>query len=329
MSSIKKQISSFLLFACLSLGGISLFAQEWAIVEASGEVEARRDNGFMSCKGKFYLIGGRGLHPVNIFDPSNGTWSQGAYPPVEMHHFQAIRIEDEIWVLGAFTGRYPDEEPLEHIYIYNTETDQWRKGDPIPEDRQRGSAGVAVYRERIYLICGVTDLYDPEITSWIDRYDPKTGKWKKLADAPRNRGHFHAGISDGKIYAAGGSSPSGSGLDNSGILVTEVDVYDIASGKWTSLPEEQNLPTPRAACSTVNIMDHIVVIGGESPDQEEAFRQVEAYDTERGAWEQWDSLENGRGGTQAFMCVGAVFVTAGSSDYKGSLASTSLEMFAF
>ena len=329
MKSVISQIWSVIIWATMLLSGLSLSGQEWNMVVASGEVDARRDNGFMSCKGKFYLIGGRGLHPVNIFDPSSGTWSKGATPPVEMHHFQAIRIEDEIWVIGAFTGDFPNEKPLEHIYIYNTENDQWRKGDPIPGDRQRGSAGVAVYREQIYLICGVTDLHNPEITSWVDRYDPRTGKWKKLGDAPRNRGHFHAGICNGKIYAAGGSSPSGSGLDNSGTLVAEVDVYDIASGKWTSLPEEQNLPTPRAACATVEIMDHIVVIGGESPDREEAFRQVEAFDTERGEWEQWDPLENGRWGTQAFMCVGAVYVTAGSSDRKGTLASTSLEMFTF
>lgn len=303
--------------------------QGWSIIEASGEVEARRDNGFMACKGKFYLLGGRGEHPVDIFDPATGVWRHGAYPPVEMHHFQAIRIEDEIWVLGAFTGEYPNEKALEHIYIYNTENDQWRKGDPIPADRLRGSAGVAVYRERIYLICGVTNLHNPEITSWVDRYDPKTGKWKKLADAPRNRGHFHAGINNGKIYAAGGSSPSGNGDDKSGKLISEVDVYDIEDGKWKSLPSEQSLPTSRAACATVSVNEHIVVIGGESPEKDEAFNIVEAFNTERGVWEQWDSLENGRWGTQAFMCVGALFVTAGSSDNKGSLASTSLEMYSF
>ena len=329
MRSINKQIISLFALGFTSLSCMSIFGQEWSIVEASGKVEARSDNGFMSCKGKFYLLGGRGEHPVDIFDPSTGTWSPGAIPPVEMHHFQAIRIEDEIWVMGAFTGEYPNEKPLDHIYIYNTENDKWRRGDPIPADRLRGSAGVAVYREKIYLICGVTDLHHPEITSWVDRYDPKTGKWKKLDNAPRNRGHFHAGICNGKIYAAGGSSPSENAGDKSGMLISAVDVYDIESGKWSSLPAEQNLPTPRAACATIDIMDHILMIGGESPDRDEAYKLVEAYDTERGVWEQWDSLENGRWGTQAFMCVGAVFVTAGSSDSKGTLAPTSLEMFTF
>lgn len=313
----------------LFLSGPVLFGQEWNIVEASGEVEARMDNGFMSCKGKFYLIGGRGEHPVDIFDPSAGTWTRGATPPVEMHHFQALRIGREIWVLGAFTGSYPDEKPLEHIYIYNTETDQWRQGDPLPPDRLRGSAGVAVYREQIYLIGGVSNLSNPETIAWVDRYDPKKGKWKKLSDAPRNRGHFHAGINNGKIYAIGGSSPSGSHYEGVGKLIPEVDVYHIESGKWESLTADLNLPTPRAASATVNILDHIVVIGGESPDQEDAHTSVEAYDTENDSWERWDSLDNGRWGTQAFMCVGAVYITAGACNSEGKLASMALEMFAF
>lgn len=317
------------LVAILGLICSGSMGQEWTIVEASGEVNARRDNGFMSCRGKFYLLGGRGIHPVDIFDPSEGTWSQGAPPPVEMHHFQAVRMKDEIWVLGAFTGESPNEKPLEHIYIYDTASDQWRRGDPMPRERLRGSAGVAVYRERIYLLGGVTNMQKSKSCSWVDRYDPKKGKWKKLADAPRARGHFHAGICKGIIYAAGGNSPSGDMDDHSGNLIADVDMYEIESGKWASLPTELSLPTPRAACATVNILDHIVVIGGESPDQVNAHTRVEAYDTENGSWERWDSLEKGRGGTQAFMCVGAVFITAGSSNNQGELAPTSLEMFAF
>jgi N-acetylneuraminic acid mutarotase len=329
MRRVSKTLRQIIIVGFMALSGFSVSGQQWSIVEASGEVGARGDNGFMSCKGKFYLLGGRGEHPVDIFDPSTGIWSQGAHPPVEMHHFQAIRIEDEIWVLGAFTGEYPNDRPLEHIYIYNTENNRWRRGDPMPADRLRGSAGVVVYRERIYLICGVTDLYNPETTSWVDRYDPKTGKWKKLADAPRTRGHFQAGICNGKIYAAGGSSPSGSGDDKSGKTIAEVDVYDIESGRWKSLPAGQNLPTQRAACATVEMLDHIVVMGGENSLQEEAYNLVEAYDTERGVWEEWDTLENGRWGTQAFVCVGAIFITAGSSDREGNLADTSLEMLTF
>lgn len=326
MKMIKLKAWRGIFILMLSLSTLALSAQEWVTIEAGGDVVTRKDNGFMACKGKFYLIGGHGLTPVNIYDPARGYWSRGATPPVAMHHFQAIRIEDEIWVLGAFTGEYPDERPLEHIYIYDTEADKWSRGDPMPSDRLRGSAGVSVYRENIYLIGGTNNLHKPDYTRWVDRYNPKSGKWKKLADAPRNRGHFHAGICNGKIYAAGGSNPSNMANENySGETVAEVDVYDIETGKWETLSGDRNIPTPRSGCATVTVMDHILVIGGQNQHHIEAFRLVEAYDIDRGEWEQWDMLKVGRCDTQAFMCVGAVFITAGQSDTKGTLASISLE----
>ena len=326
MRTVNSISQGILIIGLIAFSTLSLSGQEWMSLEVAGEPVARNDNGLMSCKGKFYLLGGHGQQAVNIFDPSEGTWSRGAVPPIELHHFQAVRIMDEIWIVGAFTGEYPNEKPLDYIYIYDTAGDEWRRGARIPADRLRGSAGVAVYRENIYVVGGTTDLHNTDQTSWVDRYDPKTGKWKKLADAPRNRGHFHAGICNGKIYAVGGSNPSRKSIGTAGWPIAEVDVYDIKSGRWTTLPAGQNLPTPRIECATVSFLDHILVIGGENFDQEGAFRLVEAYDIEAGVWEQWDSLENGRCGTQAFMCVGAVFITAGSRDRSGNLASTTLEM---
>ena len=99
----------------LSLISHLAVGQTWMTLKTNGAMEARLDNAFMACKGKFYLIGGRGLQPVDIFDPSTGNWSKGSGAPVEMHHFQAVRYGEEIWIMGAFTGSPPNEVPLEHI----------------------------------------------------------------------------------------------------------------------------------------------------------------------------------------------------------------------
>ena len=102
------------------------------------------------------------------------------------------------------TGTYPDVVPLQHIYIYDPHQDQWIKGDPIPEQRRRGSAGAVVYRGKFYLVCGIINGHAGSHTRWLDVYDPISGEWKRLADAPHNRDHFHAAVIDGKIYVAGG-----------------------------------------------------------------------------------------------------------------------------
>ena len=61
---------------------------------------------------RFYLLGGRGEKPVNVYDPATNTWSEVSKPPIEIHHFQSVVYENRIWVLGALTRGYPDETPV-------------------------------------------------------------------------------------------------------------------------------------------------------------------------------------------------------------------------
>src|SRR5690606_32628273 len=59
---------------------------------------ARHENGFVQVGGKSYLIGGRGIKPVAIFDPVTKTWTNGAPPPIQLHHFQAVTYKNKIYV---------------------------------------------------------------------------------------------------------------------------------------------------------------------------------------------------------------------------------------
>ena len=78
----------------LLLTGVSAFILKkeysWKILETKGEPSARHENSFVESKGKFYLLGGRGIKPVDIYDPETNTWTKGAAPPIEIHHFQAV-----------------------------------------------------------------------------------------------------------------------------------------------------------------------------------------------------------------------------------------------
>jgi len=306
---IRKMFLAVLIFPMFAAGAAG---QHWEILETTGTMVPRHDNGFIASEGLFYLVGGRGIHPVNIFDHEAGQWRDGVAPPVEMHHFQAIAFRGKIYVIGAMTGSFPDEKPLENIYIYDPHEDTWTKGDPIPEDRRRGSSGAVVYRGMFYMICGIIDGSPGSHTRWLDRYDPMTGEWKRLADAPNNRDHFNAAVIDGKIYAAGGRNTLAGTEETFDRTIPEVDVYDIKSNKWTTLPDSLNLPTGRAGCSATVLDDQLMVIGGESMSQEGAHREVEVYDVDHMKWSRWPDLNQGRQGTQAFMCIGSIFIASGS-----------------
>jgi hypothetical protein len=54
----------------------------WTTIETASQPAARHENGFVEYKGKFYLIGGRGINPVNVFDPETETWETMGNPPL-------------------------------------------------------------------------------------------------------------------------------------------------------------------------------------------------------------------------------------------------------
>src|SRR5690606_26010603 len=146
----------FYLLCTLSLCTETFAQGEWHVeesVNASVPI-ARHENGFVECNGKLYLLGGRRLGVdkfVNIYDPVAKVWTQGSKPDIELHHFQAVSYNNLIYIIGAFTGNYPDEVPVDKIYIYDPASDLWSYGITIPADRRRGSAGVAVYNGKIYI----------------------------------------------------------------------------------------------------------------------------------------------------------------------------------
>jgi N-acetylneuraminic acid mutarotase len=245
---------------------------------------------------------------------------------MEMHHFQAVEHKGEIYVLGAFTGDYPHETPISHIYIYNPKKDQWRKGAEIPQKRRRGAAGVAVYRNNIYLVSGITDGHWDGHVNWLDEYDPKTDKWKVLPDIPHARDHFQAAVAGDQLIVAGGRRSTARINRVLDITVPEVDIYDFKQGTWKTLPAAQNIPTQRAGCTAVTVGNQVLIIGGESATQKVAHNQTEAFDLRTNTWQTLPSLQTGRHGTQAVVFNNKVYIAAGVGNAGGSPELRSMEV---
>lgn len=157
----------------------------WSTVPVSQQPTARHEAAMLALGGKGYLMGGRGIKPVEELDPQAGTWRRLGPTPLEMHHFHPVAYGDLIYVMTAMTGKYPKETPLETVYIYDPASDGWRQGAAIPPQRRRGGAGTAVYDGKIYLACGIVDGHTSGTVAWFDEFDPATGTWRVLPDAPR------------------------------------------------------------------------------------------------------------------------------------------------
>jgi hypothetical protein len=157
--------------------------RKWAFEMPKNACEKRHECAAVSLNGALYLLGGRGIKPVEKYNPLSKLWEKLAPTPIEMHHFQAIAFENEIYVIGAFTGGYPHETPIANIWIFNPVKNEWRKGADIPTDRQRGGAGAFTYNKKIYLVNGITDGHWAGHVDWFDVFDPLSKKWQKLPNS--------------------------------------------------------------------------------------------------------------------------------------------------
>lgn len=297
----------------------------WATPEAQGEPTARHECGLALVGDTLVLLGGRGQRPVDLFDLRTGRWRAGQAPPIPLHHFQAVAFRGRVHVLGALTGDYPAEPPVPVEHIYDPEADRWTTGTTVPPARRRGAAGLVEVGGRFYLAGGLTEGHNGGFVPWLDEYDPMTGAWRVLRDAPRPRDHFAAVAVGGRIVLAGGrtsSARTGQVLD---LTIPEVDVYDLATGTWTVLPAAANLPTPRAGTAAVRLGEEVVVLGGESVAQQAAHAEVETLDLEAMVWRRLAPMQRGRHGMGAVVRGEELFVAAGSGNRGGGPELTSLE----
>ncbi len=300
---------------------------QWQQCTCTGSPDARHENCFVAVGDKFYLLGGRGIKEVSIFNPTTNTWTSGQKPPIELHHFQGVSYKGKIYVIGAMTGRYPNEKPLSNIMIYDPKKDLWSTGDAIPENRRRGSSGVVVVGDKAIVICGIVDGHNGTHVTWVDQYDFKTGRWTILSDAPGTRDHFSAVAAKGKVYCVGGRNTSYSIGQTFELTIGRMDVYNIANNTWLTLPESNNIPTQRAGTSTVILNNNVLVIGGESGTQAIAHNEVEAYNLKTKKWRKLSNLVTGRHGTQAIVYKKAVYIAAGSGKRGGKPELDSIEKF--
>ncbi|PPK84116.1 putative secreted protein (Por secretion system target) [Neolewinella xylanilytica] len=313
---------------------------EWYVQPSTGSnPEKRHESAFVRVGDLFYLIGGRGTKTIQVYDPESGSWRNTNSVTNNIHHFQARAFGGKIYLLGALTGGYPNEDPLPNVLIYDPVADELQTGPVIPPARRRGSSGVALYNGQFYIIAGnrnghsatLENSSEPANVAWMDRYDPVTGTWTVLPDAPHARDHFFAEVIGSRIYVAGGRrSKAGTSAGTWSDTEAAVDVFDLEAGNWvTGTPLPDDLPTERAGAATAVVNGELIVIGGEintNPPANLALPHTEVLNPATGSWRRLGDLTLPRHATQAIVYNGDVYVAAGSRT-KGGTEITAEESF--
>lgn len=312
----RQKLARLLILSCL-LAVVPAQAEfGWQTVTNDPPCQGLDETALTALNGKLYLIGGRGINPVEEYSPATGGWKKLSAPPMEMHHFQAVAVNGRIAVAGAMTGRFPHEKPLANIWWFDPGSNIWTKGEEIPADRRRGGGGTVVSGEKLYLVCGITNGHWNGFVSWADALDLKSGQWTRLPDAPHPRDHVQAALVDGKIVLAGGRTTYGEIMKVFDLTVPEVDVFDLSGGKWSTLPN--NIPTARAGAMTAERDSEVFIIGGESMAQRQAHCEVEALNLATGKWKSLPMLNQGCHGTGAAFIGDRLYIASGVGNRGGA-----------
>ena len=297
---------------------------DWNQVDTIGQPTARHEASLVTYKNKLYLIGGRRINPTDVYDPQTNTWTAHSKTPIELHHFQAVVYGDAIYLMGAMTGEWPNEKPVEKIIIYYPERDEYVFGNDIPEARRRGGAGVVVHNEKFYMLGGITNGHMNGYQNWFDEYNPKTGEWRILPNAPHQRDHFSTAVVKNKLYAFAGRRTEHAIGNDFGPTEKQGNVYNFENNTWESLTEYE-LPTTRAGNMVLAWKNDIIIGGGESEHQVPAHNELDVFNTETKIWTQWPSLVQGRHGSGFAVIDGYVYTASGCAKRGGEPELTSLE----
>lgn len=312
------------LLAAFHVQAVSPPSETWQpFTAANGSPQARHESGAVVVDGKIYLLGGRGTPDVQSFDPDTSTWTSHGQAPLELHHFQPVAVGDSIYIIGSFTCCYPDEPSIADIHVFNTTSHTWSVEGSMPASRVRGSAGVVVRDGIIYVLGGNTAGHSGGAVAWFDSFNPATGEWNILPDAPNARDHFSAVlVNDYLVAAAGRQTALPNPFKNA---VAQTDVYDFVEQNWSSADD---IPTLRAGALATMAGDDIIVAGGEINTSTTALASVEAMNVYSRKWRSLQPLNLGRHSGGGVALNGEFHVLAGSLNTGGAPETSTHETLA-
>ncbi|KPL90289.1 Kelch repeat-containing protein [Herpetosiphon geysericola] len=217
--------------------------------------------------------GGSTQH-VWVYNTITNAWSRGPDLPEDRGAAGATKLGREIHFFGGAhrRDRQLEEWDSDQHFVLNLDSQVWRTAAPMPNARNH--LGAATLNGSVYAIGG--QYLAAESTSSqveVDRYDPVSDSWTRVADLPKGRGHITSSVFevDGRIMVVGGSVNGG----DYGLASADVMLYDPNDNVWmklTSIPGVRKTPVGAAYGNKI-----LVTTGGYVPNPEMWIGQLEDH----------------------------------------------------
>lgn len=192
--------------------------------------------------------------------------------------------------------------PTETPNPYLSELFQQRWQELPPMSVPRAGLAAASYSNAIYAIAGQTSEGP---TSLVERYDPQTDTWTRLADKPTAVSEVSAVVLGEKIYVPGGKLANGQ-------VTNCLEVFDPRKGTWESKAE---LPLAVSGYALAAYEGQMYLFGGWDGDQ--VVDQAWRYDPFNDAWHAAANLPSARAYATAAEVSGKIYVLGGWDGTQG------------
>ena len=271
--------------------------------------------------GELYVFGGyyngqiEATKRAYAFDPQGETWRSIEPLPQAVTHAGQAAYGTKIYLAGGFDGDHPGP-PTDKVWLYDTVTDSWSAGPPLPKKRG-GGALVALGGKLHYFGGTVRHLFNYRRDSgahWVLDIAAARSDWTEAAPLPNPRNHIAGAALGGKLYAIGGQYLGDEASSN----LRDVDVYDPETNTWTKAAD---LPKRigHITAATLSYGQRILITGGVTQNRRK-LRDVLAYNPETNTWAKLKGLPEARSSAVAGVIGGKLYVTTGNN--QGPLATT-------
>ena len=210
-----------------------------------------------------WLVGGyAGDHPgpgtaqVWKYDTLKNTWSRGPDLPDERGAGAAAIVDRKIYLFGGMERTRTADMGTHWVLDLANQSAGWKRLADMPNPRNHLS-GIA-YGGKVYAIGGHHQQEAEAVTQReVDRYDPATNKWTRVADTQTLRSQTPAAtfVYRNRIVLVGGA-------DRTQHSTTVISAYDPGRNRWETIG---NLPAARRATCAGVINGRLVVTTGNDP----------------------------------------------------------------
>ncbi|MBI2380345.1 MAG: hypothetical protein HYV16_06300 [Gammaproteobacteria bacterium] len=257
--------------------------------------------------GKLYLVGGYNTSQATwIYDIASDSWRAGPYLIYGTDNVSVATRGDMLYAVGG--------EARRRLQVFDGKSSAWSLGPALPSARFASSVGII--GDKLHMAAGWN--YNNNASASLDHhdsYDLAGGGYTRLAAIPTARNAAAAGVIGDKLYVAGGRAPGIRHYD--GLSMASLEVYDPASGNWTSGPA---MPAARASTAGAVLKGKLYVFGGETV-YPAVSNAVERFDPASNRWQTLAPMPYAAHGLGAVTVGDAIYVMGGytrGSDAEGS-----------